>query len=101
MHGAAVAWAKMVGDDLLGEAQRIVLLDEGTLAASGEVEVDVRPDGVELTVSFNTPYAARRHEETDVTPSVPGRQAKYLEAPLKDRLPRYEASLAAAVRKAL
>lgn len=92
---------RTIAEDLLGRSQRIVLLDEGTLAASGHLEPSVGVEQLgnthQVTVRYSTPYAARRHEETNITPSVPGRQPKYLETPLKEMAARYRAALEAAV----
>lgn len=65
-------------------------------------------------VRFSTPYAAAQHEghaemmrggqlvEWRVRNySKPGRQAKYLEQPLLEKAPRYEAVLGAAIRPEL
>lgn len=61
----------------LGEAKKIVPLDEGTLERSGRVNVD----GLDGAISFDTVYAVRQHEELDWK-HAPGRQAKYLEQPM-------------------
>lgn len=61
----------------LGEAKKIVPLDEATLERSGKVSVD----GLNGAISFDTPYAVRQHEELDYQ-HLPGRQAKYLEQPM-------------------
>lgn len=107
-------------ENLLGHAQRLAPLDEGTLRASGAVVLIVngsRYEGagarqlaeqavslaarygapVELSaeVSFSTVYAARQHEET--TWDHPrGGQAKYLEGPLLANAARYQRVIAAA-----
>jgi hypothetical protein len=61
----------------LGEAKKLVPLDEGTLERSGKVDVD----GLNGAISFDTVYAVRQHEEMDWK-HLPGRQAKYLEQPM-------------------
>ncbi len=63
---------------VLGESARLVPVEEGTLARSGAVSVDAG-QGVG-TVSYDTPYAARQHEELSWRHD-PGRTAKYLERP--------------------
>jgi hypothetical protein len=87
MEAATVA-GRAAGEDLLGEAQRRAPVEEGTLRASGDLDVDVGPGGVIVTVAFNTVYAARQHEETEWE-HPKGGEAKYLENPLRERLPRY------------
>ncbi|CAL9503946.1 minor capsid protein [Streptomyces sp. enrichment culture] len=64
-------------EHVLGEARRIVPLEEGTLERSGRV---VR-DGLNGAVTFDTVYAVRQHEEL-TWKHLPGRQAKYLETPM-------------------
>jgi ketosteroid isomerase-like protein len=66
----------------LGEARRLVPLDEGTLERSGRVDVD----GLNGSISFDTVYAVRQHEEL-TWKHLPGRQAKYLEQPLNTERP--------------
>lgn len=61
----------------LGEARKIVPLDEGTLERSGRVVMD----GLNGTISFDTIYAVVQHERLDFK-HLPGRQAKYLEQPM-------------------
>lgn len=61
----------------LGEANKLVPLREGTLERSGKVIV-VNLKG---TISYDTPYAVRQHEELTWR-HLPGRQAKYLETPM-------------------
>lgn len=100
MRAAAETALRVVANDLLGEAQRLAPVEEGTLRASGEVEIDHRGDAIVATVSFNTVYAARQHEETDWEHPLGG-QAKYLEQPLREKAPRYERVIAAAVDRAL
>lgn len=61
----------------LGEAKKIVPLDEGPLERSGRVDVD----GLNGAISFDTVYAVVQHENLDYK-HLPGRQAKYLEQPM-------------------
>lgn len=101
MRDAVQETLTVIANDLLGRAQRIAPLEEGTLAASGTVsDVEEVGDRLEVTVSFNTPYAARQHEELTWQHDE-GRQAKYLEAPLLELTPRYEKALGDAARRAL
>jgi hypothetical protein len=93
---AANVWA----DGVLGEAQRLAPIEEGTLRASGDRETTDRAGGFEIVISFSTVYAARQHEELDWT-HPKGGQAKYLEEPFKRRLPRLEPTIAAAAAAAM
>lgn len=63
-------------EHLLGEARKLVPLDEGTLERSGKAS----RDGLNGTVSFDTIYAVVQHEDLTFR-HLPGRQAKYLEQP--------------------
>ncbi|MFC8945911.1 minor capsid protein [Streptomyces rochei] len=67
---------------VLAESQKIVPLDEGTLERSGKVDVD----GLEGSVSYDTVYARRQHEELTWR-HLPGRSAKYLERPMNSERP--------------
>ena len=104
---------------LLGKAMRIVPHDKGMLEGSGsarvnEVEVAHGNDDGSMsqngmppgavpgstivgTVSFNTPYAARQHEELSYRHKE-GRQAKYLESPLKEFISRFAQNIANAIK---
>lgn len=84
-------------EHLLGQARRLVPLEEGTLARSGAASVD--PSGLQAAVSFATPYAVRQHEDLTYRHDS-GRQAKYLEAPMGTERDVILSILAAAVRAA-
>lgn len=89
-----------VADDLMGRAQREAPIDEGTLRGSAHAELRRMGDRFEVEVSFNTPYAARQHEE--VTWEHPkGGKAKYLSDPLKEMVHDYTQFLTLAMRRAL
>lgn len=61
---------------ILAESNKIVPLDEDTLERSGKPDID--DNELKGSVSYNTPYAARQHEEM-AWRHAPGRQAKFLE----------------------
>jgi hypothetical protein len=61
------------------ESSRLVPIEEGTLQRSATVSVD--EGELVAAVSYDTPYAARQHEELTWR-HARGRQAKYLEQPL-------------------
>lgn len=92
---AIQVWAQHV----LGEAQRLAPVEEGTLRAAGDVSVTETLDGADVTISFSTPYAAKQHEELGYAHPIGG-QAKYLETPFKANLPRLAPVVAAALRRA-
>lgn len=82
---AATKATEVLMDQILGAAQRIVPLEEGTLAGSADRETNVTASGhVEVVGYFATPYARRQHEEL-TWQHRDGRQAKYLEVPFKER----------------
>lgn len=64
-------------EHVLAESRKIVPLDEGPLERSGKVDVD----GLEGSISYDTVYARRQHEELTWR-HLPGRTAKYLERPM-------------------
>lgn len=63
---------------LLDEARKQVPIDTGALSRSGAVDCD----GLQATVSFDTPYAVRWHEQA--ANFQRGRKNKYLEDPCND-----------------
>lgn len=74
---AAQAGLKDAAEHILAESQKLVPLEEATLARSGIADVQ----GLEASISYDTVYAARQHEELDWQHGN-GRQAKYLEQPM-------------------
>lgn len=65
-------------EHVLGEARKLVPLEEGTLERSGRVNMIGPLDGA---ITFDTVYAVRQHEEL-TWKHLPGRSAKYLEIPM-------------------
>lgn len=63
-------------EHILAESNKIIPLEEGTLMRSGKT--DLNEETLVGTVSYDTPYAVRQHEEMTWR-HAPGRQAKYLE----------------------
>lgn len=63
-------------EHILAESNKIIPLDEGTLMRSGTVSLD--ESTLNGSVSYDSPYAVRQHEELTWR-HAPGRQAKYLE----------------------
>jgi hypothetical protein len=98
-RAAAVAGLTTWAEHVLGEAQRQVPLEEGTLGGTGSVEIHQRPGGADAVISFGTPYAARQHEELGYRHRN-GRKAKYLEDPMKANLPRLGPVLQASIDRA-
>lgn len=68
------------GEYLLSESDARVPFEEGTLSQSGATSTDA--GAKQVAVSYDTPYAARQHEDLSLK-HTDGRQAKFLENPLK------------------
>lgn len=78
VRGASEAGVRACANLLLDEARKQVPLDTGALSRSGTVS----SSGNQATVSFDTPYAVRWHEEQ--ANFQRGRKNKYLEDPVND-----------------
>ena len=109
-------------EDLLGKSMRIAPIDEGTMIGSASARVnrvevargskggtptttggrpDAKPGQVVVgEVSYNTPYALRQHEDLTFK-HLPGKQAKYLEQPLKENVTKYMENLRDAMAKGM
>lgn len=85
-------------EHLLQVSRGRVPIEEGTLERSGTVTVDEAAG--EGAVSYDTPYAARQHEDMTLRHDA-GRSAKFLEGPLAEETPTILAIIAAQVRRAL
>jgi hypothetical protein len=88
---AAADGLREASEFLLGESLKVVPREEAILAASGATDVD--PVSMRATVSFDTPYAARQHEELTWR-HRPGQTAKYLERPLEQNQQRLQEIIA-------
>lgn len=66
---------------ILGEAIRIVPIEEGVLQDSGRTAVSGLTAAIGFGAGAAAPYAVRQHEDTTLRHDA-GRQAKYLEQPL-------------------
>ena len=79
---AAAERAVLLGaEHVLGESSKVVPIEEGTLSRSGRATAETQGNAAVAAVSYDTPYAARQHEELDYRHDE-GRTAKYLETPL-------------------
>ena len=107
---------------LLGKSMRIAPLDEGTMIGSASAKVNQvevargNRDGsttmssskpsakpgqtIVGEVSYNVPYAARQHEDLTLK-HKPGKQAKYLEQPLKEFVTRFMENIRDAMSKGM
>lgn len=89
--------AMLAGELILTTARRRVPHEEGTLERSGAVS---QPRDARVTVSFDTPYAVRQHEELGYRHDK-GRQAKYLESAMADEADTAAKVATVAIRTAL
>lgn len=83
-------------EHVLGEAKKIVPLDEGPLERSGKVVMNEGDIGG--AIIFDTPYAVVQHENLSYR-HLPGRTAKYLEGPMNREASVVLAIIAAEIRR--
>jgi hypothetical protein len=76
LNGSANRGVALAAEHLLGVANEKVPIDESTLMKSGSVSTD--PENFAAAVSYDTPYAARQHEDMHLRHDA-GRTAKWLE----------------------
>lgn len=81
---------------VLEEANRTVPLEEGTLMRSGAAT----REGLQATVSYDTPYARVQHERTWYR-HAPGRRAKWLELTVREQVDAVRRFFARQLRQAL
>lgn len=77
----AVAALTDGGEFLLEQSNRTVPIDEAVLEGSGKAHTD--PDQLVTSVSYDTPYAVRQHEDTRLRHDE-GRRAKWLQATFRE-----------------
>ncbi|QKW51688.1 hypothetical protein [Streptomyces buecherae] len=85
-------------EHLLAESRTEVPIAEGTLERSGATSVD--ETNLVAGVTYDTPYAARVHEDMSARHS-PGRKAKFLEDPVNREARPIGELIAAQVRRSL
>lgn len=83
----------------LAESKKVVPLDEATLERSGKADAETSGTTIKGSVSYDTPYAVRQHEELDYR-HLPGRTAKYLERPFNEAREVVLDLVAAEIRRA-
>ena len=89
-RGVAIA-----GEHILGEALKLVPIEEHILEESGTVTTD--PDNLKAAVVFDTPYAVPVHERMDLKHDE-GRSAKFLEIPMNSETDAVKKIIAATIR---
>lgn len=82
VHDAAADALGQFAEAVLTSSNERVPLEEGTLERSGDTDLDRQR--LQASVFYDTPYAARQHEDTTLRHDE-GREAKYLENTLKER----------------
>lgn len=95
---AAFKGMRKLANNILAESQKIVPVDTGTLKESGNVSSDKNTNIV--TISYNTPYARKQHEDNTLN-HPKGGEAKYLERPFNEKKYQLEDFIHDAVFKAL
>lgn len=93
--GAAARGLALAAEHVLGEANKKVPLEEGTLERSGSTSVDEA--NLQAAVSYDTPYAVRQHE--DAMNHNDGRTHKWLENALNAETDAVTEIIAKAIRK--
>lgn len=94
----AVAAGTDAAEFLLEEANRTVPIEEAVLEGSGHVTTDA--DALVFSVSYDTPYAVRQHEDTRLRHDS-GRRAKWLEYTFREQRLRVLTFLADRMRRAV
>lgn len=69
------------------ESQKIVPIDKGILRASAFTRMEGQGFNVSAVVGYTANYALFVHEDLEAR-HKPGKQAKYLEQPLREKRPR-------------
>lgn len=78
IKAAQLRGAELAAEYLLGESNKRVPIEEGTLERSGAASAEQSGGQTILAASYDTPYAQVQHEAMDYQHDA-GRQAKFLE----------------------
>ncbi|HEY9409327.1 MAG TPA: hypothetical protein VIQ30_22660 [Pseudonocardia sp.] len=98
VRAAEVRGLFLAAEHGLGESDRRVPIEEGTLSRSGATSVDAA--NLRAAVSYDTEYAVVQHERLDFQHDA-GREAKFLENALNSNRDVFLAIIAAQVRRVL
>lgn len=96
MRAGAARGLFLAAEYVLSESRKVVPLEEATLSRSGATSVD--EEQLVSSVSYDTPYALRQHEDLTLRHD-PGRTAKYLERPLESTRGTQQEIIAGEIRK--
>jgi hypothetical protein len=94
-HDRAVRELKLCAEDILSASKREVPWDTTHLLQTGTVEPGEQDTFI---IGYNTPYAARQHEDMTFHHPKPGTKAKYLEDPAMRIAPTIAATIANALK---
>lgn len=94
----ALKGVRKLANNILAESQKIVPVDTGTLMKSGAVSTDESTKII--TISYNTPYARKQHEDNTLK-HPKGGEAKYLERPFNEKKDQLEVVVGESIHKAL
>lgn len=86
--------------DLKQKSSDLAPVDKGALRGSAYSITDASGDKLDAEIGFREVYATRQHEELEWQ-HPNGGQAKYLEQPYKENLPKYTDMIANAVKEAV
>ncbi|MDQ0854782.1 hypothetical protein QFZ79_002893 [Arthrobacter sp. V4I6] len=95
LRAAAARGLAIAGEHVLGEAKKLVPIEEHILEESGTVTTD--PANLKAAVVFDTPYAVPVHEDMTARHDE-GRSAKYLESPLASEVNTVREIIARTIR---
>lgn len=98
MRKAAALAVVEVAEDALTEANDRAPLDEGDLVRSAEVVP--HPEQTAASITYDTPYAIRQHEDSTLNHPRQG-EAHWLERVVEENAPRYFQWIADRIRKAM
>lgn len=98
IRAGAERGVRLAAEHLLTEANKTVPHDEGTLERSGETGVQADGSKVRGSVSYDTPYAVRQHEDMTLHHDGKG-QSKWLENTMASEADTVGAIIATAIRQ--
>lgn len=101
---AAIKGMKVTALNILGESKKLVPIDTHTLQESGHIKTDTQNQIT--TISYNTPYAKRIHEDGSLNHSRSiaehnQGEAKYLERPFNEKKGELEINIGDEIHKVL
>lgn len=97
-HAGASRGLFLGAEHVLQVSNKSVPIEEGTLERSGHTSVD--REALEAAIAYDTPYAARQHEELDYAHDN-GRTAKFLENAMNSEIPTIQQIIGSAIKSSL